>query len=1033
MRARAAVGRGIGVGALALAALLPAGGARAEGPAAVGAAAAPATVAPWAQGVAYRIEARLDEAEQTLHARARLRYVNHSPDTLTEVHLQLNLNAFRPNSLWARHDLAVGIHTYQDLGPDDIAFERIRDMKVDGRDARLTWPFAPDSTILHVHLPSPLPPGGEVTLDYTWDARPSTVPRRQGRRGRHYDFAQWYPRVVVYDLEGWRDHPLFRQGEFYGEFATYDVTMEVRSDQVIGATGVPVAGDPGWEGAAAPGTGPITYQRDWYQTHRTPPCAGPVQARVCGMPPPPRVPAADSLGFLAPTAPAGFKRVRWHAENVHHFAWSTSPDYIYEQGAFQDVAVHVLYQPGDTATWGHGVAVQRTEVALAWLDHTYGDFAYPQLTNLHRIEGGGTEFPMMVMNGGDSQGLILHEGGHNYTYAILHNNQWYEGWLDEGMTSFQTDWFYQDTGQGEAVWRGPRFSTLQLDLLGASMPVVMPAQDYPEYNVYASMIYTKGETVLWMLKELVGDDTMRRIMHTYYERYKLSHVDSDAFQRVAEEVSRRDLDWFFGQWLHTTGLVDYALHDVDVDPGAGGGWTTELTLKREGDLIMPVPVRLTGADGERMDTTLDGWALEREVSLTTPFRPRRVELDPDGTILDWNVLNNAWSAGFLSSPSVAQGLDNPLGGMPTTMDRAVERFFPLVWENGPGGVTVGVQARTRYMGFLEDGLARVGVETGDHPGRPTLYARLANPVRPGRPALGRRGVLFLGEGREAGVLTVDKDVSRLPLSGPRRHVRATVRLWNVSDSAYLIPYRWAATTAGGETRPDRGIEAAIGGSLEQAAGGATLTADGELGGGAASATDLWTRGSLTLGAELPAGPFTLRARAFGGAAWGRRATTAATGTRSEGSDWGYAPRERLFFLAGADPLAEGALADPWGRSRDGWLDQELFVPGGGDVRGYARSAAYGRLASLGAEVGTPNATLGPLEARMWGFGAGALTWNEDGSHDFASAGAGVEAGLKGSPVRLRFDVPFWLSNPRIGSRATDRNVGFRWTLQILGY
>jgi len=39
--------------------------------------------------------------------------------------------------------------------------------------------------------------------------------------------------------------------------------------------------------------------------------------------------------------------VRWYAEDVHHFAWSVSPDYIYEQGRWEDVTIRVLYRPGD--------------------------------------------------------------------------------------------------------------------------------------------------------------------------------------------------------------------------------------------------------------------------------------------------------------------------------------------------------------------------------------------------------------------------------------------------------------------------------------------------------------------------------------------------------------------------------------------------------------------------------------------------------------------------------------------------------------
>src|SRR5258707_4300119 len=42
------------------------------------------------------------------------------------------------------------------------------------------------------------------------------------------------PKVVVYDKYGWEDHPLYPAGEFYGEFASYDVTLDLAADQVIG-------------------------------------------------------------------------------------------------------------------------------------------------------------------------------------------------------------------------------------------------------------------------------------------------------------------------------------------------------------------------------------------------------------------------------------------------------------------------------------------------------------------------------------------------------------------------------------------------------------------------------------------------------------------------------------------------------------------------------------------------------------------------------------------------------------------------------
>jgi hypothetical protein len=72
---------------------------------------------------------------------------------------------------------------------------------------------------------------------------------------------------------------------------------------------------------------------------------------------------------------------------------SLNPAYRYEGGHYGDVAVHVLYQPGDEATWGGGVAVGRTQTALAWLDRLYGPFGWPQITNVHRIEAAAPSSP----------------------------------------------------------------------------------------------------------------------------------------------------------------------------------------------------------------------------------------------------------------------------------------------------------------------------------------------------------------------------------------------------------------------------------------------------------------------------------------------------------------------------------------------------------------------------------------------------------------------------------------------------------------
>ncbi|MDP2498423.1 MAG: M1 family metallopeptidase [Candidatus Palauibacterales bacterium] len=636
-----------------------AAGVSAEEPTAAARQAAPdtATSPPpeWQQQVSYRIEARLAEKNERVRAAATFRYRNASPDTLDRLYFHLYLNAFRPNSEWARSEQRERLQGYRTMEDPDYGYERVRSVRMlsgpgargsgGGEGTALTpsYPHAPDSTVMRLDLPGPLHPGDSLTLRLAWDARPSTLCRRQCRQGRQWDLAQWYPRIAVYDGGGWQEHPLYPQGEFYGEFATYDVTLDLRSDQVVGATGVPVEGDPGWEPApGSPADEPL-YQRDFYGEDPT-----------TGLPDP---------GLLPESAGGNRRRVRFHAEDVHHFAWSANPEYRYEgttweRGDLDDVAVHVLYRPGDTA-WDDGVAVERSVRALSWLQTIYRPYPYPQFTNLHRIEGGGTEFPMLVMDGGVSQGLIVHEAAHQYTHGILANNEWKEAWLDEGIVSFTDGWYAEEHGGGnwarslestgmvervlanrhrlDSVPGFLRGMTVQgSDTLPTPRPVATRSEHFANYGQYGYGSYTKPSVVFYMFREMVGKETMRRILRTYYDRYEFRHVNEGALRSVVNDVTGRDYGWFWDQWLHTTDVLDYRVAEVSAERLGPESWRTTVEVTREGGIWMPVTVQVGDARRRLTDRFRS-----RTVTLTTERRPKRAVVDPDEVLLDVDRSNNA--------------------------------------------------------------------------------------------------------------------------------------------------------------------------------------------------------------------------------------------------------------------------------------------------------------------------------------------------------------------------------------------------------
>jgi hypothetical protein len=968
----------------------------------------------WQQEVAYEITARLDEPTGVLSGTQRINYINRSPDTLSTFSLHLYLNAFRPGSRWADVDSAEGRRRFNDLQDPDYAFNHVRNVRIMGTPVAPAYPFAPDSTVVRFALPERLPPGGRLSLTMEWDARPSTTPRRQGRQGRRFDFAQWYPKVVVYDRYGWAERPLYPAGEFYGEFGSFLVDLNVPADQVVGATGVPLCGDPGWERANRSPQRAIDYQRDYYGS-RAP------DASVCDR------------------SEAGRKTIRWYADDVHHFALSLNPDYRYEGGRYEDVAVHVLYQPGDEATWGNGVAVERTVAALAWLDKLFGKFAWPQLTNVHRIEGGGTEFPMMVMNGSADQGLIVHEAGHNYTMGILANNEWREGWLDEGFTSFQTNWFWETLGKTGGYERNEA-TILELDLDNYSEPTSLVSERYRDFVSYNISIYSRGELFFQQLRYVVGDATMHRILRTFYNRYKLKHVTEADFRAVAEEVSKRDLSTLFGQGLHGTEQYDYAVGKV-VRRRAGGGagqWTTRVEVLRRAPGRIPVEVAVV-AERDTGVVRIEGLSEREWVEVTTRSKPKKVVLDPRVRTHDWNMLNNRKRFGWFNPKSLFPPPEtdfyfHPYFSTRSRRDRLTVGLQPTVWYNDAGGVTLGVRSRDDYLGRFEQNQALITVSTGwgsdDEVRKLDVFLRARNPVFLRAPNMSQTFDAFRIEGRYGARATIDWSRRQHLTFGPVYRSGVSLTWVGIDDMRYLDPglYDDVGTvevqTFGGVTgaagKWELGLQSSLGGGL-------IYNRDGLDAAGRPDLNPFYFRGSVEGIARRSLGETrNLGARLYLGYSAGDNATA----------------KQRQIYYQGADPFQ--VLYNPFLRSRGALLvgdDMHYHAPGGAGIRGLDSRLSSSAIVSLNLEIDQALMTrpTTPLFRRValalftdLAVGDNIDPADTDAARFVGDAGIGLRAEHRIGDTRFttRFDLPLYVSRPELSVRPTGKDVDFRWVFSF---
>jgi aminopeptidase N len=175
-------------------------------------------------------------------------------------------------------------------------------------------------------------------------------------------------------------------------------------------------------------------------------------------------------------------------------------------------------------------------------------------------------------------------------------------------------------------------------------PIISAEEEYGRTGVYHAVVYSKGALVLHMLRYVVGDETFLEIMNTYSQRYGGKSATVKEFQAVCEEVSGRNLNWFFDEWIRDTTLPDYAIEDVRVTKSSN--YEVNFKISQIGDAAkMPVDVTLHTAES---DITKRVWVDKdtKQVSFTANSKPVYIEVDKDHWVLESDRSNNIYAISY---------------------------------------------------------------------------------------------------------------------------------------------------------------------------------------------------------------------------------------------------------------------------------------------------------------------------------------------------------------------------------------------------
>ena len=91
---------------------------------------------------------------------------------------------------------------------------------------------------------------------------------------------------------------------------------------------------------------------------------------------------------------------------------------------------------------------------------------------------------------------------------------------------------------------------------------------------------------------IVGTDVRDKILLEYYRQWRFKHPNANDFIRVAEKISKMQLDWYKEYWVNTTKTIDYSIDSLYEANGS-----TNVRLRDLGLMPMPIDVKITFRDG----------------------------------------------------------------------------------------------------------------------------------------------------------------------------------------------------------------------------------------------------------------------------------------------------------------------------------------------------------------------------------------------------------------------------------------------------
>jgi len=532
----------------------------------------------WQNTSSYNIYAKVFPKESRLEAFQTITYTNNSPDSLRYVVFNIFQNLYKK-----------GLARMSSVSPEDLHDGVVVEKLMVNNGPVESKMIRYNGTLMYVYLKNKLAPGATAEFKMDWSFH---IPEKSNiRMGKYSDesvfIGNWFPKINVYDdIEKWDKHSHNGLAEFYNDFSTYEVAIEVPENYIIQATGE------------------LQNAESVLQTQIIKRLE---KAKV----------SDKNVTIVSPgdriVTKKGKQTWRFKASNVPDFAFGIAKNYIWEgsstqpKGMNRRVFVDAIYNPVNAEHFAEVVDIAKQ--TINYMSEEMPAIPYP-FSHMTVYEGdGGMEYPMIVNDGVDKKrsGTVYvtsHEIFHSIFPMYVGISETRYGWFDEGFTVLFPEELQQRIEPEVKQAARTIYYQEKYYLSSEQEPVLMTPTYYLDGKYYFSLSYAKSEIALRLFSEYLGKNVFKNVMNSFIKTWANKHPTPYDFFHFVNDYTQTNYSWYWSKWFFEYGKTDLALKNIEKTNSS-----YSIVVENIGGLPLPISLNVTFTDGttEELNYKMDVW------------------------------------------------------------------------------------------------------------------------------------------------------------------------------------------------------------------------------------------------------------------------------------------------------------------------------------------------------------------------------------------------------------------------------------------